>query len=112
MAYYSYEFTDSEILKLFNRFGIKIMTRNEFIKMFGECPFEMIRKGHCFTDPEILSIKVSHPEVLGFGQDYDCFIITNVQTYQVTVENQLIEEATDYQVITWGEFVLFFPEKT
>ena len=32
------------------------MTREEFIKLFGECPFKMVMKGHKFTDPEILII--------------------------------------------------------
>ena len=32
------------------------MTREDFIKSFGECPFIMIDQGHAFYDKEILSI--------------------------------------------------------
>ena len=32
------------------------MTREEFEKLFGECPFEMVQQGYQFTDPEILKI--------------------------------------------------------
>ena len=34
------------------------MTRNEFIKIFGRCPFEMIKKGHGFSDPIFLAIQL------------------------------------------------------
>ena len=36
------------------------MITDEFIKLFGECPFKMIRKGHEFTDPEILKLAASN----------------------------------------------------
>ena len=31
-------------------------TQDEFINIFGVCPFEMVMKGHEFTDPEILKL--------------------------------------------------------
>ena len=32
------------------------MTQDEFIKLFGECPFAMARQGYKFADPEILKL--------------------------------------------------------
>ena len=34
------------------------MTREEFIKIFGECPEKMILKGKHFSDPEILRLRI------------------------------------------------------
>ena len=36
------------------------MTHNEFIKIYGECPFRMVAQGHAFTDLEILRITASN----------------------------------------------------
>ena len=35
------------------------MTRQEFKKLFGECPFKMVAQGQVFVDPDVLCIE--HP---------------------------------------------------
>ena len=69
------------------------MTRKDFIKIFGECPFKMARKGHKFTDPEILRITdinswtIAHSMAMKNYKFTDPEILKLVDKYGVIVEN-------------------------
>ena len=34
------------------------MTRDNFLKIYGDCPFKMVLDGYKFVDPEVLSIEL------------------------------------------------------
>ena len=67
------------------------MTKENFIKMFGECPFKMIRKGYEFTDPEILKLSddndwsVAHEMALRGHKFTDIEILKLVNLHDHTV---------------------------
>ena len=59
------------------------MTRDKFIKLFGECPFEMVRQGYRFTDPEILKLTFTNHFKRAFNGGF------NYHNYHWTVAHSM-----------------------
>ena len=65
------------------------MTKDEFIKIFGACPFEMVMKGHKFTDPEILIISDSNGRTIAHEMAQEGYEFTNPKILKLADNNNI-----------------------
>ena len=71
------------------------MTYDEFIKIFGDSPFVMVKKGYQFTDPEILRLATDYGTTVAHQMAYrgykftDPEILKLVDKYGIIVAHEM-----------------------